>query len=97
MNKEIYIATQRENIIAFARLYQKENSDDIFKRIIETYRTYIGAAEDYLELNYSLWTAEKETNMINHLREISKLEKILHHDIDSNYRSHKPNAVNNIH
>lgn len=97
MRKELYIVNQRENIIAFARLYKENKSETIFNRIVETYRIYIDAAESYLSLDYSLWTLEKETNMISKLPEISDLEVILHSDIEDNYRSHEPETMANMH
>lgn len=85
MREEKYIATLRENIIAFARVYNKSPDERVLERIILTYRIYIEAAEDYLELDHDLWTIEKENYFISVISDLNILTENLIQDISVNH------------
>jgi|TARA_B110000211_G_scaffold172706_1_gene195006 hypothetical protein len=86
MRKAKYIAIHRENILAFAQVYKDRPDGNVLERLIHTYRSYIEATEDYLELDYNLWSMEKENYFISVLDDLDLLEQTLLLDIYENHR-----------
>ena len=85
MREAKYIAIHRENILAFAQVYKDRPDEAVLERLIFTYRSYIEATEDFLELDHDLWSIEKENYFISILYDLELLEKTLLVDITDSH------------
>ena len=66
-------------------IFHESHDDDVLHRLISTYRIYIEAVEDYLQLECALWSIDKENYLISVLHDNELLKLTLLNDVSNHH------------